>query len=70
MSWDNYGHGRGNWVIDHIIPLDSAQKTESNEWDSVSDYNKKLVHYTNLQPLWFIDNSVKSNKIVASDQIN
>ena len=51
MSWDNYGE----WHIDHIIPLSSAE----NEEDVY-----KLCHYTNLQPLWAKDNLSKSNKIV------
>jgi hypothetical protein len=52
MSWDNYGlHG---WHIDHIIPISSAQ-TEEELF--------KLCHYTNLQPLWAIDNIKKGNKM-------
>ena len=53
MSWDNYGlHG---WHIDHIIPISSA-KTEEELY--------KLFYYTNLQPLWAIDNIKKGNKIL------
>lgn len=52
MSWDN----RGEWQIDHIIPLSSA-KTEEEIY--------KLSHYTNLQPLWAEDNLKKSNKIIV-----
>ena len=51
MSWDN----RGEWHIDHIIPLSSA-KTEDELY--------KLCHYENLQPLWAEDNLKKSNKIL------
>ena len=51
MSWDN----RSEWHIDHIIPLSSA-KTEDEIY--------KLCHYTNLQPLWALDNIMKSNKIL------
>lgn len=51
MSWDNYG----KWQIDHKIPLASA-KTE--------DELIALNHYTNLQPLWAIDNKIKCNKII------
>jgi hypothetical protein len=53
MSWDNYGFY--GWHIDHIIPLSSA-KTE----DEVC----KLCHYTNLQPLWSVDNLKKGSKII------
>jgi len=51
MSWDN----RGDWHIDHIIPLSSAVDKEGL---------LKLSHYTNLQPLWEKDNLEKSNKIL------
>lgn len=51
MGWDN----RGEWHIDHIIPLSSA-KTEDELY--------KLCRYTNLQPLWAEDNLKKSNKIL------
>lgn len=49
MSWQNYG----KWHIDHIIPLSSVTSEEEMY---------KLCHYTNLQPLWAIDNIKKSNK--------
>jgi hypothetical protein len=52
MSWDNYGV----WHIDHIIPQSSANSEEEIY---------KLCHYTNLQPLWGIDNIKKSNKILV-----
>lgn len=49
MTWKNYG----KWHIDHIKPMDSATCEEDLY---------KLCHYTNLQPLWAIDNIKKSNK--------
>jgi hypothetical protein len=49
MDWENHG----KWHIDHIIPLASA-KTEEELY--------KLCHYTNLQPLWAVDNLKKGDK--------
>ena len=49
MCWEN----RKLWDIDHIIPLSSAKTIEEVE---------RLSHYTNLQPLWRIENLKKSNK--------
>lgn len=52
MNWENYG--RNGWHVDHIIPLSSAKNEEEMY---------RLCHHTNLQPLWAIDNIIKSNKI-------
>ena len=52
MSWDN----QGEWHIDHIIPLASANTEKEIE---------TLCHYTNLQPLWAFDNMSKGAKIYA-----
>lgn len=51
MNWDNYG--KGGWDIDHIVPLSSAK----NEKELI-----KLCRYTNLQPLWHLENLSKGNK--------
>ena len=53
MSWDN----QGEWHIDHIIPCASFDLTNEEE-------QEKCFHYTNLQPLWAIDNMVKGCKII------
>jgi 5-methylcytosine-specific restriction endonuclease McrA len=50
MSWDN----RSEWNVDHIVPI---------SFGNTFDEMKYLNHYTNLQPLWRIENSSKSNKI-------
>ena len=52
MSWGNYG--RKGWHIDHIIPLDQFNLIDLEE-------QKKAFYYTNLQPLWAIDNLIKGN---------
>jgi len=51
MTVENYGE----WHIDHIIPLASANTREELI---------KLIHYTNLQPLWASDNMSKGSKIL------
>ena len=51
MSWEN----QGKWHIDHIIPLSSATN---------KDELYKLCHFTNLQPMWAIDNIRKGAKII------
>ena len=50
MSWSN----RSQWHIDHVIPLASAESEE----ELIG-----LNHYTNLQPLWAIDNLLKGAKL-------
>lgn len=48
MTWDN----RGEWHIDHIKPLAAF---DLEDIDQLSE----ACHYTNLQPLWAIDNIKK-----------
>lgn len=51
MHWGN----RGKWHIDHIKPC--------SKFDLVDPKQQAICfHYTNLQPLWAIDNIKKSNK--------
>lgn len=60
MNWDNYGRQRGRrraWHIDHIIPIASFDLSQEEE-------RHKAFHYTNLQPLWAMDNIKKSNRKV------
>jgi hypothetical protein len=51
MSWENYG----KWHVDHIRPCAKFDLTKTNE-------QHKCFHYTNLQPLWAIDNIKKGKK--------
>lgn len=62
MDWNNYGLNKDNWTIDHIIPLSLAKVDENKQW-LICQFNMMLMHYSNLQPMWLIDNIKKSNKI-------
>lgn len=55
MTWNNHGNRLEKWSIDHIIPLSLFDLTDRSEL-------LKAVHYTNLQPLWHVDNQRKGNK--------
>ena len=55
MSWDNWG--QYGWHIDHIKPIASFNLTDRQQF-------LEVCHYTNLQPLWWQDNLVKSDKII------
>ncbi|AYV85713.1 MAG: hypothetical protein Satyrvirus33_3 [Satyrvirus sp.] len=54
MSYDNYGE----WHVDHIIPISRFNL-------SILQEAKKCFNYSNLQPLWKIDNLKKSNKLTS-----
>lgn len=49
MSWENYGNGPGQWSIDHIRPLAAFDLTDSEQ-------QRQACHYTNLQPMWHVEN--------------
>lgn len=52
MTWDNYGVF--GWHIDHIIPCASFDLTRE-------DHINVCFHYSNLQPLWSLENSLKQD---------
>lgn len=56
MNWQNYGFGEGKWNIDHIIPLSKFNLKDRNQF-------LKACHYSNLQPLWHVENIRKSDII-------
>ena len=55
MTWENYGP-RG-WHIDHIRPCASFNLLDPEQ-------QRACFHYTNLQPLWSVDNHKKGAKIL------
>lgn len=54
MSWRNYG--LKGWHLDHIVPLSNFDLTKTSDV-------KKACHYSNIQPLWAIENIIKSNRL-------
>jgi len=53
MSWSNYG----KWQLDHIRPCALFNLTNKRE-------QEQCFHYTNLQPLWKLDNQHKGKHYV------
>ena len=51
MSWENYG----KWHIDHIRPCASFNLASGAQ-------QRQCFHYTNLQPLWALENILKGAK--------
>jgi hypothetical protein len=63
MSWENRGFGEDRWHVDHIVPVKYFMK----HYDMSKLINQqKCFHYTNLQPLWSIDNLTKGAKMLLS----
>lgn len=56
MTWEN--RGLKGWHFDHIKPLSLFDLTDINQF-------KEACHYTNIQPLWAVDNMKKGNKYVS-----
>jgi hypothetical protein len=54
MDWNNYGNKEGQWSLDHEYPLSEVDLTKR-------EFLLPVIHYTNLQPLWHVDNLLKSN---------
>lgn len=53
MTWEN--HGRTGWHIDHILEFKNVDLNDPEQF-------KKVVHYTNLRPLWYFENLARNRK--------
>jgi hypothetical protein len=58
MTWENYGE----WHIDHIIPCSSFDL-------SVDEQQARCFHFSNMQPLWAVDNMKKGSKLFCSHSL-
>jgi hypothetical protein len=56
MSWNNYAWD--GWHIDHIIPCSSFDLTDPEQ-------QAKCFHWSNMRPLWCMDNWRKGSKIIV-----
>ncbi len=56
MTWDNYGFY--GWHIDHIIPCAAFDLSDPEQ-------QRACFHWSNLQPLWAIDNLSKGARKAA-----
>lgn len=54
MSWDNWGNGFGKWNMDHMAPCASFDLSDPEQ-------QKKCFNYSNMRPLWAIENSAKNS---------
>ena len=59
MTWSNWGRGADGameWHLDHVRPLASFDLTDPNQL-------ALACHYTNLQPLWAVENIRKGARL-------
>jgi hypothetical protein len=56
MSWENYG--AEGWEIDHIKPISAFDLTDPAQ-------QAACFHFSNLQPLWSVENKRKYNRSAA-----
>jgi hypothetical protein len=57
MSWENYG--RNGWHVDHIGPCSHFDLL-------LPEQQGRCFHFSNLQPLWEVDNLRKQDKLIAA----
>ena len=63
MTWDNYGSSskkKRKWNIDHIKPCNSYDLLDNDEC-------RKCFHFSNLRPMWAIENSIKNDRFTGDD---
>ncbi len=60
MSWENRG---SVWEIDHIVPFHRVNLSDP-------EAQRKVCHYTNLRPLFKLDNLVRNRREVLDSELS
>lgn len=60
MSWENRG---SVWEIDHIVPFHRVDLSDP-------EVQRKVCHYTNLRPLFKLDNLVRNRREVLDAELS
>jgi len=55
MTWENYGR----WHIDHVKPLATFDLSRE-------DQRRLAFHYTNIQPMWAVENMRKNKRVLKA----
>lgn len=58
MTWENYGL----WHVDHVRPCADFDLSNPAQ-------QRQCFHYTNLQPLWAVDNARKGSRCALSTRL-
>ena len=56
MTWENYGYGADKWHVDHIAPCSSFDLSDPEQ-------QRQCFHFSNLRPLWQVDNFQKNDRL-------
>lgn len=63
MTWENHGNDpKKCWHIDHIRPCASFDLTDEAQ-------QRECFHYSNLQPMWGLENIIKGDTWIPEDHI-
>ncbi len=61
MTWENYGKGLNKWQIDHIEALCLFDLTVESDL-------LRACHFSNLQPLWHEDHTIKTESDILKKE--
>ncbi len=62
MHWGNHGNKKGQWSVDHVMPFAIFDLSKP-------EHQRRVCHFSNLRPMWHIENMRKHAKPIT-DQYN